>query len=157
MTNPLRSRRALKALHWTSAVALVILISGPRAAVEENDAARAVLMIFLGVSALWLLAYAMGGGWGRPGPKLGAVGRATFTWGHRLLYAGMAVTLATGAARLMPQAGAWAEAIGPYHSRALFTLGAIAAVHSIFHLWRHTALYDNALRAIVPRAMHHLL
>ena len=37
---------------------------------------------------------------------------------------------------------------------ALLILLAAATFHAIFHLWRHTTLYDGALNMISPKAVH---
>jgi len=38
--------------------------------------------------------------------------------------------------------------------QALVVLLILATLHAIFHLWRHTALGDGALRTILPCRMH---
>ncbi|MFO7759373.1 MAG: hypothetical protein R6V26_13030 [Roseovarius sp.] len=46
---------------------------------------------------------------------------------------------------------------GPEARTLLLSLVAVAALHAVFNLWRHTALMDGALRRITPRAIHHTL
>ena len=36
-------------------------------------------------------------------------------------------------------------------------LTACMSFHAVFHLWRHTTLYDGALRRITPRKFHNIL
>jgi len=39
----------------------------------------------------------------------------------------------------------------------LFRLFMVSNLHAVFHLWRHRALRDGALRLITPKAMHKVL
>ena len=41
--------------------------------------------------------------------------------------------------------------------RALTVLLFLGLLHGLFHLWRHTALFDGALRVILPKFMHGVL
>jgi cytochrome b561 len=43
------------------------------------------------------------------------------------------------------------------HEVAFNLLIAAIVVHAIFHLWRHFLLKDNALRIMVPKALHRYL
>lgn len=94
----------------------------------------------------------IGGLLNRPGPKLTGPLRVAHPWMHRALY----VLLAwVGAITL------YAQLSGSHGPRALFqwymTLTAAVMFHAIFHLWRHTALNDGALRRITPTILHKYL
>jgi cytochrome b561 len=71
---------------------------------------------------------------------------------HRALYALLAWSaLATGAAQL------GSPLPGPEARTLLLALLAAALIHGVFHLWRHTALGDGALRRMTPRRFHNIL
>lgn len=140
-----RARRlATQVLHWSTGVLLYFLLS-----VDGR--------IFGGLG--W--AFVVSGGamcvlWGAfgllnhdPGPALQGVLRAAHPWLSRAMYVllGWAVVaLAAGALdRPLP---------GPEPRALLLALGAASLGHAIFHLWRHTALRDGALRRIVPAYFH---
>ncbi len=87
-----------------------------------------------------------------PGPALEGVLRAAHPWlsrGMYLLLGWAVVALAAGAVE-------W-PLPGPEARTALLVLGAAALFHAIFHLWRHTALRDGALRRIIPAKFHKYL
>lgn len=140
----MRRRGAVVLLHWTFALLLLAQVKG-------GEAAPALRWAFVAAGALWLAVMAAGGPLGRPGPKLRGTMRALFRPGHWALYALIAGTVALNAAALMGRVSddaAW--------TALLVTLGA-GAFHAVFHLWRHTALNDGALRMMAPRAWHRYL
>jgi superoxide oxidase len=141
-TPPRLYRPVLKLVHW-GALALIVLIllnglSGP---------ARLGLIV---VAVLWALGYVAFGHLARPGPALTGISRSGFNAMH------VTVLLSLEAAAL---AALFTEN-GPLDGGArvifLLTLG-LGLLHGIFHLWRHTALGDGALRNITPRMMHGIL
>jgi hypothetical protein len=132
------------ALHWALAFMLILLIS---------DATWTWLYWLFGVSAFAMSALALFGGlMNRPGPALGGVLRAAHPWMHRALYALLAWV---GAITL------WAQVTESLNARDLFQwymiLTGAVMFHAIFHLWRHTALNDGALRQITPQVIHKYL
>ena len=138
-------RRSLTiTLHWALGLMLVLLLS---------DAAWNWLTLLFGLCALAMSALALGCGlMNRPGPALSAGLRLAHPWMHRALYALLAFI---GALTL------YAQLSGSPAPRDLFTwyliLTAAVLFHAIFHLWRHTALNDGALRRITPRSIHKYL
>ena len=128
-------------LHWTAGFALLAMVKG-------GSAAPGLRWAFVGLVAAWLAVMAAGGPLGRPGPKLTGALRAIFLPFHLALYAALAVAAGLNALALTGRAtdaAAWT---------ALLVLFFLAMIHAVFHLWRHTALRDNALRKIIPRRMH---
>jgi cytochrome b561 len=87
----------------------------------------------------------------KPGPKLAGSLRRAYPWMHRGMYTVLAVTVALNAAALlgwMPHDTGWV---------ALLVLLSAGALHGLFHFWRHNALFDGALRVMMPRFMHKIL
>lgn len=137
-------RRVTITLHWMLGLMLIALIS---------DARWGWLYWLFGLSALGMSALAVIFGlMNRPGPALAGFMRRAHPWMHRALYALLAFT---GALTLQ------ARITGAHSARDLFQwyliLSAAVMVHAIFHLWRHTALNDGALRRITPRSIHSYL
>ncbi len=135
-------RSLLKGLHWAS-LALVILALA-------QGLSPALRWGFAGVAGLWLAGFALWGNLARPGPALTGLARRSFGLMHLALVAALA--LCALAALLAPD--------GPLDGTArLAFLGLLGAglLHGIFHLWRHTALGDGALRNITPRFLHGIL
>ncbi len=46
--------------------------------------------------------------------------------------------------------GDWAVSL---HSMEFHALAVVAGFHALYHIWRHYALRDNALRIMAPKAM----
>ncbi|WP_299687985.1 hypothetical protein [uncultured Tateyamaria sp.] len=135
-------RTATITLHWLSLMALVLLVAGGPVP---------VLAWAFGLTGLGLCAIAAARGLKNgPGPKLTGALRVAHPWLSRAMYAALA---ATAAATL------WHVAVGPVAGlqRLHFYLMSAASLHAIFHLWRHTALGDGALRRITPTSMHGVL
>lgn len=140
-------RLATQVLHWTTGVLLYLLLS-------VDDRIFGLLGWAFVVSGgalcvLWLCFGLLNQG---PGPALEGVLRTAHPWLSRAMYVLLAwavVALAAGALeRPLP---------GPEARTALLVLGAAALFHAIFHLWRHTALRDGALRRIIPAKLHKYL
>jgi hypothetical protein len=131
-------------LHWLTLVLLVLLIAGgPVPALAWSFA----------LAGLVQCATALAGGLlNGPGPKLEGALRAAHPWMSRAMY--LALGLVSGAT-LWVQLGYTLP--GPPLGALYFYLFSAASLHGIFHLWRHTALGDGALRRITPRAMHGML
>ncbi|MXQ06468.1 hypothetical protein GQ651_01270 [Alphaproteobacteria bacterium GH1-50] len=135
-------RRLVIFCHWSTAFLLAVLL------IEGRGASSGLIWAFSALCLVWAASYAIGRGpLGRPGPKLTGWLRPAHRIQHHLLYLAM-----TAAAVLV----VWqldATATG----RALKVLLFAGLLHGAFHLWRHTSLFDGALRTITPRAFHHLL
>ena len=100
--------------------------------------------------AAWLLLLIPRGPLALPGPKLTGVVRTAFRPAHWALYALIAVSVGLMAATFLGAPLLWAW-------NALLVLLVAGIFHAIFHLWRHTSLYDGALRNIMPRALFRYL
>lgn len=140
----MRRRGIVIALHWGVVMAVLAMIKG-------GTSAPALRWAFVGMAAVWLVTMAAGGPLGRPGPKLTGELRALFLPFHLGLYAALAIAAGLNALALLgrvPDLAAW---------NALLVLFFLAMIHAVFHLWRHTALNDGALRMILPRAWHKYL
>lgn len=135
-------RTATITLHWASLLALVLLVAGGPVP---------VLAWGFGVIGLALCALALTHGlMNGPGPKLDGALRAAHPWLSRAMYAGLGAVAAVTL---------WHVAVAPVAGlqRLHFYLMSAASLHAIFHLWRHTALGDGALRRITPTSMHGML
>lgn len=137
-------RTATITLHWLSLVTLILLVAGgPIPVIAWAFALSGVAMC-----GLALVSGLMNG----PGPKLEGTLRAAHPWLSRGMY--LALGLVAGATVWRLSGGVWT---GPPLTDLYFYLLAASALHAIFHLWRHTALGDGALRRITPVSMHKLL
>ncbi|WP_050927576.1 hypothetical protein [Aestuariivita boseongensis] len=139
------TRRTLTiALHWANMLLLILLVAaGPLPALAWAFVACALLMVTLAV---------FGGLLNGPGPKLEGALRAAHPWLSRAMYAGLAAVALITMARLL---ALWSSPI-TLQQLYFYLLGA-ASLHGVFHLWRHTALGDGALKRITPRFMHDAL
>jgi hypothetical protein len=138
-------RRLTIALHWAAFLLLILLLAGGGAVPLLGWAfALAGLTMVLLALVFGLL--------NGPGPKLEGTLRAAHPWLSRLMYALLAwAALATLTGELghpLP---------GPRLPAIWFTVLAAASLHGVFHLWRHTALGDGALRRITPHMLHGIL
>lgn len=131
-------------LHWLCFVLLVLMVAGGALPVLAWSFGSAGLIM----CALGLTRGLMNG----PGPKLEGALRAAHPWLSRAMYAALG---AVAALTIWDQmGGTWA---GPSLAEIHFYLMSASALHAIFHLWRHTALGDGALRRITPKTMHGML
>lgn len=145
MTRPFLNRRRLNIiLHWTFALMLLSMIKGGSDAVWLRWA-------FVIVGAIWVITAAVKGVLARPGPKLTGFLRDNFKALHVALYVLIAFSVVINAAALL--------GLAPKSLAFTSLLWVLAAgtFHALFHLWRHSALYDNALRMIFPRRWHKYL
>ncbi|WP_299553417.1 hypothetical protein [uncultured Tateyamaria sp.] len=137
-------RKATIALHWLTLVLLILLVAGGPIPVVAWAFALSGL-------AMCLLAVALGVMNG-PGPKLEGALRRAHPWLSRAMYAALGIVAALTAWSQL--GGTWS---GPSLPNLYFYLMSASALHAIFHLWRHTALGDEALRRMTPTSMHKLL
>lgn len=131
-------------LHWLTLLLLILLIAG---------GPIPVLAWSFGLAGLAQCAMALVGGLlNGPGPKLDGALRTAHPWMSRAMY------LALGVVALCT---IWTQLYGPLPGPSMaelyFYLLSVSSLHGIFHLWRHTALGDGALRRITPKAMHGML
>lgn len=140
----MRRRKVVIALHWATAFLLLVLIKG-----GTQDAVWR--WAFVACGGGWLAMMALGGPLGRPGPKLEGWARGIFHPLHLGMYSLLAGAVGLNVAALV----GWAKVEAAWSS--LIVLLCAATFHAIFHLWRHTALNDGALRAMTPRIAHKYL
>ena len=136
------TRRGLViALHWSIVLLVLMLVKG-------GSDLPSLRWVFVVAAGLWVAMSLSGGMLGRPGPKLSGLARTAFRPMHLGLYALLGAAAAVNAAALLgfatPQS-AWLS---------LLILVFAGTFHAIFHLWRHTTLYDGALRMMTPRIWH---
>ncbi len=131
-------------LHWGVVMMILAMIKG-------GSSAEVLRWAFVLTGAVWVGLAVVRGLLGRPGPKLTGAARAAYPWMHRGLYGVLAISVAANGAALM----GWVDKDAAWNS--LLVLLAAGAPHGLFHFWRHTALYDGALRLMSPRFMHRLL
>lgn len=172
-------RTLLKVLHWTTVPFFLWFLL-----VQPADVARvgrwAVKLhsvfglIFVSLALLWTAVYLRRGLASRPGPKLTGWLRPFHTALHKTLVWGLFGVALTGfllgltsavqlwAGGIVPIAYPmnWShlnDLVGMVHSMEFYLLGVIAGVHVVFHVWRHFALRDNALRIMTPKILHRFL
>lgn len=140
--SPMTRRRFVIFAHWMTAFLLaVLLIKGP-------SAPTWLTLAFSGLSGLWFASYvSCRGPLAKPGPKLVGITRPVHRLQHHALYFAMAAAAVASLTVLED------EVTG----RALTVLLFLGLLHGLFHLWRHTALFDGALRLILPKFMHGVL
>ncbi|WP_299656306.1 hypothetical protein [uncultured Tateyamaria sp.] len=137
-------RTATISLHWLSFVLLILLVAG--------GPIPAIGWAFVLSSLLMCAVAAVRGLMSGPGPKLEGTLRAAHPWLSRAMYVALGfVALVTG---WQLAGGEWS---GPPLVNLHFYLLSASSLHAIFHLWRHTALGDGALRRITPKSMHSVL
>lgn len=137
-------RRATIILHWSNLILLMLLLAGGLTPVLMWGFA----VSGLAMGALALLRGLMNG----PGPKLQGIMRAVHPWSGRVIYLFLAyVSGATLLALLDRPLG------GPALGWLYQVLFSASLLHGIFHMWRHTALGDGALRRMSPTAFHKVL
>lgn len=139
------TRRALTILlHWSVLMLTLMMVKG-------GTDAPVLRWLFVATGSVWVGLALIRGLLGRPGPKLQGAWRAAFPWMHWGLYGLIALAVALNAAALLglaPHDTGWT---------ALLILLVGGTLHGLFHFWRHTALYDGALRLMTPRFMHKML
>lgn len=172
-------RTVVKWLHWLSAALILYFFlvepednrTDPGGALSTHAGVGLVLAV---VAALWLGLYLRKGLAGRPGPKLPAWGRRLHPAMHKALQWGLPAVVATGALAglaapfvihafgalpVNPGIGAKGvhELAQNLHELMFDGLMLIVLAHTGFHVWRHVRLKDNALRIMLPRALHKYL
>ncbi|MCR9114868.1 MAG: hypothetical protein NXH84_16440 [Rhodobacteraceae bacterium] len=136
-------RLATSLLHWATGILLWLLLS-----VDHRIYGGLGWAFILSGGGLCLLGLVFGLMNG-PGPKLTGVLRYAHPWLSRAMY------LLLGWAVVALAAGSLGAPLpGPEARTLLLALGAASLGHGIFHLWRHTALCDGALRRITPQVLH---
>lgn len=174
-----RRRTVLKAVHWAMVPLLIwfilvtpddVLPFGPTAFQIHSILA----LVFVTLCLLWTADYLRKGLASRPGPKLKPWARTVHQLLHKALIYGLFGVAITGfllgltSPRLLKAGGFLPiapplnlreanEIIGQIHIYEFYLLALIASVHAVFHIWRHVALKDNALRIMVPKALHRFL
>lgn len=175
----MKRRNTIKWLHWL-AFGLILYFflvepeemrSNPGLGLATHSGMGVLLAL---VAAIWLGMFLSKGLAGRAGPKLPGWGKRFHTISHKALQIGLPVTVATGAfaglvapfvirafgiVPINPGTGSkgiheFAENIHEIAFDAFFVL---ILAHAGFHLWRHFGLKDNALRIMVPKALHKYL
>jgi cytochrome b561 len=141
----MRYRDLLSVLHWSSFFLILAMIKG-------GTSEPWVLALFVGVIGVWVVAALVHGKLGKAGPKLPPGMRRIYPWMHLALYAMLVLTAVAIVFRLIGQPLWFLDA----WTMLLLTMSA-GAFHGLFHFWRHTALYDGALRLILPRFLHRML
>ncbi len=131
-------------------------------------------LIFVTLALIWTGDYLWRGLAGRPGPKLQRGWRRLHWWMHRVIVWGLFGVALTGFAlgltssRLLMAGGIVPiapplglpranEIAGIVHSVEFYGLGIVILGHATFHIWRHFRLRDNALRIMMPKALHRFL
>lgn len=131
-------------------------------------------LIFVTLCLVWTADYLRRGLASRPGPKLPPWGRRLHRALHLCLIWGLFGVAVTGfllglTSAVLLKAGGFLPVapplglprlnaiIGQVHIFEFYLLAAIAVIHAGFHIWRHYRLRDNALRIMVPRALHRYL
>lgn len=137
-------RKVIIALHWAVVMAVLAMTEG-------GSGAPGLRWAFAGLALVWTLVMLAGGPLGKPGPKLRGTARAIYRPLHLALYALIGITATLTVTEL-----SGLTAPGPAWT-ALLILLVTGLFHGLFHLWRHTALYDGALRLMTPRFMHKYL
>jgi cytochrome b561 len=131
-------------------------------------------LVFVTLALIWTGMYLRKGLASRPGPKLPpwarrvhAIMHHTLVWGLFLVaFGGFALGLTSSvmlwAGGILPVAPPMGlpkanDVVGHLHTYQFYALAILVVFHALFHLWRHTALRDNALRIMAPKALHRFL
>lgn len=172
-------RTWLKAMHGAMIPMFIwFLVVTPADVVPLGPAAfqahSLLALVFVTMVLVWYADYLRRGLAGRPGPKLPPVARVVHRWLHISLIWGLFGVALTGfllgltSERLLKAGGILPFAppldfkaanafIGKVHIYEYYLVAVIAAFHALFHIWRHTALRDNALRIMAPKRWHKYL
>lgn len=131
-------------LHWVNLLLLVLLVAaGPIPVLAWIFVATG-----LGMVALAIMSGLLNG----PGLKLEGALRTAHPWLSRGMYTGLAAVTGVTLTSLL---GIWTPSVA-LEDLYFYLLGA-ASLHGVFHLWRHTALGDGALRRMTPTFLHKML
>ena len=172
-------RPILKWLHWLCLPLITYFWlvepeenrADPSAALSTHAGVGMVLGVIV---VIWFCIYLVKGVTGRAGPKLPGWAKRVHPIMHKALYIGLPVMLVSGGLTglLAPFAvngfgmvpisleigskGVY-EFLQDVHELVFNGLITIIVVHTVFHLWRHFILKDNALRIMVPKVLHKYL
>lgn len=174
-----KRRSALKVLHWAMVPLLIwFILVTPDDVLPFGPAAfqfhSILALVFVTLCLLWTADYLRRGLASRPGPKLPPWARRMHQWMHKALIWGLFGVAVTGfllglTSAVLLKAGGFLpiapplnlreanDIIGQIHIYEFYLLALIAIAHALFHIWRHLRLRDNALRIMVPRALHRFL
>ena len=176
---PLARRRVLKVVHWSMVplFAWFALIGppeahalGPWGFVVHSNLALVFVLVCLG----WTGHFLWRGLETKRTPRLSPRMARVHWWMHRIIIWGLFAVALTGFAlgltseRLLKAGGFlpiappldlpwWNEQIGAFHILEFYALGALIGAHALFHVWRHVRVGDNALKVMVPKALHRFL
>ncbi len=172
-------RTALKWLHWGIIPFFVWFIFADPDALRRMGPVvfqfHSVMgLIFVTLALLWTAMYLRKGLASRPGPKLPGWARKvhklmhhTLVWGlFTVAFGGFLLGLTSAvilwAGGIIPVAPALGfpranHLVGLFHTYQFYALAGLVGFHAIFHLWRHIALRDNALRIMAPKVLHRFL
>lgn len=172
-------RTVIKWLHWLSAALILYFFLVEPEEIRSNPGLglsthAGVGLMLATATALWLVMFLFKGLAGRPGPKLPAWAKRFHRLSHKGLQYGVPVMVTTGA--LTGLAAPFAiRAFGRFqinpgtapkglhklaeelHEITFNTLMVLIVAHALFHIWRHIRLKDNALRIMMPKALHKYL
>ncbi|MGA9411083.1 MAG: hypothetical protein WBV78_11650 [Roseobacter sp.] len=135
-------RAWLKFFHWSSLILLTLLLGLGNTIILKYSLALVVASWIICVSAYGILA--------APGPKLAGILHKAFKPVHFALIIFLGFTAITV---VRSDVG---PLTGGVRVQCLIAFGA-GLLHGCFHLWRHTALGDGALRNMLPKFMHGFL
>lgn len=135
-------RMFLQLAHWAS-FALVVAALG-------SGNTPFISLGFGVIVAGWTIGFCLYGIVARPSPALTGITRKLFRPMHFVL---MLLLAATAVSLMRAEPGPLA---GTARILCLLALGG-GLLHGCFHLWRHTALGDGAMRNIMPRMTHNIL
>ena len=169
-------RAALKWLHWISFGLMGYFFLVEPENVRQLGGAALATHAGMGtllavIVSLWLVMYLRKGLASRPGPKLPGWARAlhgpmhrAMLWGSFALVlsgalAGFAAPYAIhlfGVVPLFPGLGSadLHDTLSDLHELVFDGMVIAIAGHVVFHLWRHYAVRDNALRIMAPKVLH---
>jgi cytochrome b561 len=182
--NILNKRGVLKFLHWITAALILYFFlvepdlpnSGTNAMMTAELSTHAGMGFLLSIIVVvWTLVFVRGGLVGKPGPKLPDWAKKIHPIMHKGLHLSLPIMLITGLAvgltapfqvlgfgvipLNVPFIGGTAlnDLANEIHEFSFDVLMLLIVGHSVFHLWRHFLLKDNALRLILPKPLHKLL
>ncbi len=175
----LTRRTALKWLHWLSAATILYFFlvepdenrADPGGALSTHAGVGMLLAVLV---IVWTALYWRKGLAGRPGPKLPDLAKKAHLWMHKAIHIALPAMMLSGvAAGLAAPFMIRAFGIVPLnfagggktihdlaqevHEIAFNVLIGMIVAHTVFHLWRHFWLKDNALRIMAPKYFHQWL
>ena len=132
------ARRVVITLHWLSFMLVYLIWS------TTPDWPMWLVQPFVAVAFVWFALYAIRRRpHCKPGPKLTGWARPAHKVQHHVLYFAL-IAFALVFLTQQPE-------------RVTYIAVQLLFFGGLFHMWRHTALYDGALRNITPRFVHKVL